>query len=225
VFAVHCSQSCSRVRCYHACDCADTSRLLYAALQQDPDDTNPVPRSFSALITSDMPTQDEWAQTYDNDPDCKLILTHLPSTWSAAKVKKVHACYPQPLLKGAIGMVNNFLCNTHLVDGHTYLLLLVIVPTSLRQSMFTAYHTSPVCGHMGRYKTLFCLRQRFLWPSMRKFVQDLVDAFHHCALTNSRKYNKSEIISAGLSIARSIHCTSIYFPWGRSKVTASNNML
>jgi hypothetical protein len=61
-------------------------------------------------------------------------------------------------------------------------------------SMFTVYHASPMCGHMGRYKTLFRLRQRFFWPSMRKFLEDLVDACPHCALTNSRKRNKSEMV-------------------------------
>jgi hypothetical protein len=60
--------------------------------RQDPDDTNPVTCSVSALIASGMPTQDEWAQAYDNYPDCKSIMTHLPGKWSAAKVKKVHAC-------------------------------------------------------------------------------------------------------------------------------------
>jgi hypothetical protein len=81
--------------------------------RQDPDDTDPVPRLVSALITSGMMTQDEWAQSYDNDPDCKFMMTHLPGKWSAAKVKKVHACYRQPLLQGSIDMVNTRLCITH----------------------------------------------------------------------------------------------------------------
>jgi hypothetical protein len=99
--------------------------------RQDPDDTNPVPRSVSVFITSGMPTQDDWAQAYDEDPDCKFMMTHLSGEWSAAKVKKVNACYRQPLLQGYINMVNNLLCITHFVDGHTHLLLLVIVPSSI----------------------------------------------------------------------------------------------
>jgi hypothetical protein len=92
-----------------------------------------MPRSVRALITSGMPTQDESAQAYDNDPDCKFMMTHLSGEWSAATVKKVHACYRQPLLQGSIDMVNNSLCITHLVDGHIHLLVLVIVPASLRR--------------------------------------------------------------------------------------------
>jgi hypothetical protein len=92
---------------------------------QDPNDTNPVSRSVSALIASGMPTQYEGAQAYDNDPDCKLMMTRLSREWSVAKVKKFHACYGQSLLQGSIDMVNNRVCITHLVDGHTYLLLLV----------------------------------------------------------------------------------------------------
>jgi hypothetical protein len=99
--------------------------------RHDPDDTNPIPRSVSALITSGMQTQDAWAQAYDNDPDCKFMMTHLYGEWSAATVKKVHACYRQPLFQGSIDMVNKRLCITHLVDGQTHLLLLFIVPSSL----------------------------------------------------------------------------------------------
>jgi hypothetical protein len=122
------------------------------------------------------------------------MMTHLSGEWSASNVNKVNACYRQALLQVSIDMVNNCLCITYLVDGHTHLLLLVIAPYSLRRSMFTAYHDSPVCGRMGRYKTLFRLRQCFFWPSMRKFVEDLVDDCPHCALASSSKSNKSEIM-------------------------------
>jgi hypothetical protein len=82
----------------------------------------------------------------------------------------------------------------HLVDRHSRLLLLIIVPVALRRKMYVAYHAAPTCGHMGRYKTLFCLRQRFFWRSMCKQVDKMVAACPHCALANSKKQVKSELM-------------------------------
>jgi hypothetical protein len=98
------------------------------------------------------------------------------------------------LLQGAIEWVNGHLCISHLVDRHSQLLLLNIVPAALRRTLFVANHAAPTCGHMGRYKTLFRLRQQFFWPSMRKQVNDMVAAFPHCALAKSRKQVKSELM-------------------------------
>jgi hypothetical protein len=81
-----------------------------------------------------------------------------------------------------------------LVDRHSRLLLLIILPAALRRTIFVAYHAAPKCGHMGRYKTLFRLRQRFFWPSMCKQVDEMVTACPHCALANSRKQVKSELM-------------------------------
>jgi hypothetical protein len=86
----------------------------------------------------------------------------------------VYAGYRKPLLQGAIEWVNVRICISHLVDRHSRLLLLIIVPAALRRTMFVAYHAAPTCGHMGRYKKLFRLRRRFLWPSMRKQVDKTV---------------------------------------------------
>jgi hypothetical protein len=105
---------------------------------------------------------------------------------------RVYACFS--LLQGAIEWVNGRLCISHLVDRHSRLLLLIIVPASLRRTMFVAYHAAPTCGHMGRYKTLFRLRQRIFWPSMRNQVDNMVAACAHCALANSRKQVKSELM-------------------------------
>jgi hypothetical protein len=98
------------------------------------------------------------------------------------------------LLQGAIELVNGRLCISHLVDRHSHLLLLIIEPAALRRTMFVAYHAAPTCGHMGRYKTLFRLRQRFFWPSMHKQFDEMVAACPHCALASSRKQVKSELM-------------------------------
>jgi hypothetical protein len=162
--------------------------------RHDPDESSPMPRSVSALVSSGMPTQEDWTEVYEQDKDCKFIIDNLSDEWTAEKAKKVSSCYQQTLLQGAIEWVNGRLCLTHLFDNNNHLLLLIIVPTELQRTLFIAYHAAPSCGHMGRYKTLFRLRQPFFWPGMRKMVEEMISACPHCALVNSRKQAKSEMI-------------------------------
>ena len=35
---------------------------------------------------------------------------------------------------------------------------LIFAPTGLQQQLFSHYHAGPSGGHMGEYKTLYCLR-------------------------------------------------------------------
>ena len=48
---------------------------------------------------------------------------------------------------------------------------LIIVPLSLRRIIFSQYHVGPSGGHMGEYKTSFCIHTRFYWPGMRKDIK------------------------------------------------------
>jgi hypothetical protein len=162
--------------------------------RHDPGDTHPMSRTVSTLVSVGMPSINEWAAAYQAKADCKAIIAKFPKPWNAKEVKGVNSCYRQPLLQGAIEWVNGRICISHLVDRHSRLLLLIIVPAALRRTMFVAYHAAPTCGHMGRYKTLFRLRQQFFWPSMRKQVDEMVAACPHCALANSRKQVKSELM-------------------------------
>ena len=36
-----------------------------------------------------------------------------------------------------------------------------LVPVSLRHTIFSLLHASPTVGHMGEYKTLYCIKLRF----------------------------------------------------------------
>jgi hypothetical protein len=38
------------------------------------------------------------------------------------------------------------------------LYMLIVVPQSLRRDVFSAYHATPIAGHMGVYKTLHRIR-------------------------------------------------------------------
>jgi hypothetical protein len=162
--------------------------------RQDPDDTSIMQRSASGMVATVTPTQDAWAAAYDNDPECKFMIENLTTVWTAQKVREASPCYRQALLQGEIQWLNKRLCISYVVEQKHHRLLLIIAPRDLWNVMFLAYHAAPSCGHMGRYKTLYRLRQQFFWDGMRKYVEDQIASYPHCILSNSTKDANSDLM-------------------------------
>ena len=59
----------------------------------------------------------------------------------------------------------------------------IVVPISLRRTIFSLLHASPAAGHMGEYKTLYRIRLRFFWPRMRSDIHQWIKECPHCRLT------------------------------------------
>ena len=57
------------------------------------------------------------------------------------------------------------------VNVNSKYITLLIVPEPLRRKLFSHYHAGPTRGHMGECKTLFWLRLRLFWPTMRDKVK------------------------------------------------------
>ena len=49
-----------------------------------------------------------------------------------------------------------------------------VVPTSLRQVIYTAFHASPMAGHVGFYKTYWRIAARYFWPTMYDDIRKAV---------------------------------------------------
>ena len=60
-----------------------------------------------------------------------------------------------------------------------------VVPISLRQVIYTAFHASPMAGHVGFYKTYWRIAARYYWPSMYSDVRRAVLECGHCILGNN----------------------------------------
>jgi hypothetical protein len=70
-----------------------------------------------------------------------------------------------------------------------------VAPLSLRRHLFSAYHASPVTGHMGEFKTLQRLRLCFLWPNMRVDIASWVRMCPHCrVLTDKQMRENKELV-------------------------------
>ena len=70
---------------------------------------------------------------------------------------------------------------------------LLLVPLPLRRKLFSHYHAGPSGGHMGYYKTLFRLRLRFFWPSMREEIKEWVKRCAHCVAYDVWRTRTSEL--------------------------------
>jgi hypothetical protein len=49
----------------------------------DPEDTHPMPRTFSTLVSVSIPSIDEWAAAYQASAYCKAIIAKFPEPWNA----------------------------------------------------------------------------------------------------------------------------------------------
>ena len=75
------------------------------------------------------------------------------------------------------------------------MLMLIVVPLSLRRDIFSAYHATPSAGYMGVYKTLRHVCLRFFWShSRRKVVTNWCLKCPHCLTTNGAVACNSELI-------------------------------
>jgi hypothetical protein len=80
------------------------------------------------------------------------------------------------------------------VSNRSQVLALIIAPDSHRRHLFSAYHASPITGHMKEFKTLHRLCLRFLWPKMRSDIASWVRMCPHCILTNKHTRENKELI-------------------------------
>jgi hypothetical protein len=79
------------------------------------------------------------------------------------------------------------------VSNRRQALALIVLPTSLRRHLFSAYHASPVAGHMKEFKTMHRLRLRFLWPKVRG-DSSWVRMCPHCVLVTDKQSRENKVL-------------------------------
>jgi hypothetical protein len=142
-----------------------------------------------------LPSPSTWTSAYASDPHTANLFRHLSSelVWSPSIISSLPSAFQQFAR-------NDNLCIHHgrLVVGHSLqsssLLLLIIVPTSLRRLVFSIFHGSPIGGHFGVYKTLFRIRMRFFWPRCHQDIIDCIKEYPHCILTDKSVRRHSEVL-------------------------------
>ena len=119
-----------------------------------------------------------WILAYADDKDTgtiiKAMIASKTSIVPTPVIASVHKGYREYLKKALLTITGDKLLLCKLTNIADRYLGLIVVPVTLRRKLFAHYHSDPSGGHMGTYKTLFCLRMRFFWPHMREDIKQWV---------------------------------------------------
>ena len=149
------------------------------------------------LISRPLPTTDDWREAYASDKDTNYLIGRLKdgsTALSEEEIRNVHAGYRHALRENRISFRKDRLLLFTTIGGSDRFLCLIIVPTSLRQLVFFAYHASGSGAHMKAFKTLLLIRLRFFWPSMRKSIMLWVKGCAGCIPAAARNRESSGLL-------------------------------
>ena len=146
---------------------------------------------------SASPTSIDWKAAYMEDISTKIMLPMLQRnenpTWSEDELASLEVEYRAFLKERHIGILHDKLVYYKPIFRDSRHIALIIVPKLLRRMIFSHYHAGPSGGHMGEYKTLYRIRMRFYWPSMRADIKNWVKSCAHCCAYDVWQNRKSEL--------------------------------
>ena len=73
----------------------------------------------------------------------------------------------------------------------------VVAPREIRAKILRSLHNSPTGAHLGRIKTINCVRYRFYWPGYKKDVINWCRRWDTCAQTKRQKAKSAQVPVAG----------------------------
>ena len=90
---------------------------------------------------------------------------------TADQFKSISIGYKIAPKEGRIQILNdNLVCHKPILVNHLYFAL-IIIPKSLRRSVFGNFHAGPIGGHMGEYKNLYGMRIQLFWTKLTEDVK------------------------------------------------------
>ena len=144
-----------------------------------------------------VPSDKTWLSAILSDHDTAIMLEKLFTDplyiWPESEIQQLSAVYRPFLRDGCISFTRQRLIVTQPISPYQDSLILIIVPTSLRRDIFSAYHGSPTSGHFGTFKTLSRIRSRFIWPRCTSDVKLWVSTCSHCVAVRSSRRVSSEL--------------------------------
>ena len=171
------------------CEIIDTSHAAPAAAVQ---------AYVSGAIGVRLPDKERWTKAYHEDDELRKVFTFAqnPSTISNSSLRdaNINFNYREALRRSLIVVEDDLLIYREPLAGSNSFTRLQIVPPSLRNIIFVAFHSNPIGGHFNAYRTFHRLRLRYYWPGMYKYVERMCRACPGCALSNPTKSRSSELV-------------------------------
>ena len=150
----------------------------------------------SGTITTRLPSRAQWrTATLDDEELTKVRQMVLsPSMITKENLRAVNYNYRHALRNSLISIEDGLLIYREPIVGGTSYTRLIIVPSSLRNIIFIAFHSNPAGGHLNVVRTLHRIRLRYFWPHMYRYIDQMCAACPGCALANRTKSKSSELL-------------------------------
>ncbi|KAL3787769.1 LOW QUALITY PROTEIN: hypothetical protein HJC23_009820, partial [Cyclotella cryptica] len=152
---------------------------------------------FNGATGISLPDTDTWICAYADDPETALIrhMIENPHTINKASLSKLHYVYRGLIRRSQIVVTANGMLALHEpIESTDDSISLQLVPRSLRNIVFIAFHANPIGGHFNAYRTFSRIRLRFFWPKMYHYISDLVHKCAACRLSNATLRKSSELV-------------------------------
>ena len=122
-----------------------------------------VPTLVNGAVGSTIPDNRIWAKALTEDPMTNLLLeiVSIPAMCqSQAVLQKLDYIYRQPTRQGNFIIRGRILYMKEIFQDDDRYVELKIVPQSLRNNIFVAFHANPIGGHLNAYRSYHRIRQR-----------------------------------------------------------------
>ena len=120
--------------------------------------------AVNGAVGSRIPDNRTWEQALQDDPMTKLLLEIAanPSLGdSQAHVQPLDHIYRQPARQGNFSVRDRVLYTKEIFKDDDRFVDLRIVPSSMRNIIFIAFHENPIGGHLNSFRTYHRIRQRY----------------------------------------------------------------
>ena len=144
-----------------------------------------------------LPDAAAWKKAYDSDEESRQLLRMInnPSLVVNEHLSKVHHTLRMPLRQRLLVLENDMIIYREpLGGGSDSFCKLRYVPSSLRNTIFIAFHANPIGGHFNYYRTFKNIRLRMFWPGMLSYIKDLCGKCPACALSNRHRSRARELV-------------------------------
>ncbi len=102
--------------------------------------------------------------------------------------------YHSALRQALIVIKDNLLIYCKPIAGGMSYTKLILVPSSLQNILFIAFHLNALGGHFDAYRTLHLLCLHYYWPGMYSYIKRVCLACPGCSLSNPTKSKSSKLV-------------------------------
>ena len=156
-----------------------------------------VPAFTNGAVGSRIPDNATWRKALKNDPVTALLLdiVNNPALGQLQEhVKPLPHVYRQPARQGHFSTKEGILYMKEIFQNDERYVSLRIVPASLVNIIFVAFHANPIGGHFNDYRTFHRIRQRYFWPEMFLYIRRMCRACPGCRMSNLTRRRTADLV-------------------------------